>query len=1273
MSDLRRWLSVLAILSLGIVSAHHLPIDYFPSRDSSDLDVLLLLSKSQSLELTTRTWVLPIEQLMRGLGKVRSISGLVRRDQARLSVSLDPGVDLPVKASRLAAELDRIKRRLPEGSRLFVHPAAGSDDLAAVIALRGAAVENRDSLIRSEIQSLPGIRSVRSYGQWSRETVIELDEALDTGPDLRGPVLTAAMRALVPQSLGIVLREGREASVVSAHHSETREVLSSVSVAIDGSAVELGSVSELRTRAAPPAVSVHFRGDPARLLLVRSERGVSPLALESQLRSVLQQQPAPLVADVLWSEGELLRALLWRLLLGLSLTSAVAALLGLLAGGARVGFLMGIVPATLLAASTSGCYLFGVTLDSGTFLALWLSLAAALPPSISVVMGSHSGRIWPAWPIIATALAVPILVTLAGRDLFPSLIPPAGSYVVGLGFALAASLVLPRAHVNVGARAALRGGERWAMRDPIAVFLLAASLVAVSAVLFSGALVPVDSPVAGISDLTMGVGVPPEATLAETRDRISEIERFLDTLPEVQFHWSVFSAGEGRVNARLGSSAQTPVGKQDLLLKLRYGIPNSSSLSLGFGGVSSSSLGDSVRDSRNPMADRDGRTYQLVVRATDLAVLRHAFALLSDRLAGLRVRSDWIHGPTRPATLLEARPVAGVDVDVAIDLARRLERITGPPRPEPIGGDSSRLLGVYRSGATEMSSPPQRARLLDQAVRTGTGGAVVPASVFLVTERVAYPSVQRQSGRFVIPLELRFPQAARGLRLSMIREIHRSLKQLPLPIGADLVQPKLDPFYLGPKRFRLLLLAATAALTFLGLAVFSTGSVGRAGLVSVGPLLGVAAALPVLHWSGEGHLTELSLLSLIAAVSGTLGVTVGLANRLGLAELPTGQFVYRRLRQETTWVLLSVVALAALLVAPTVGIDGRSASWVVPLRGAAAVWLVGVLSSLVLLPAGLAALAALKSRSLGVARRDGQGRSAFPSDQKPRLSVSRVVKTYPSGHRALRGVDFELQPGITGLLGPNGAGKTTLLRILTGLLTPSRGTISYKGSRITADNRMLFRSQIGYLPQEFNAYPGFSAREFLRYWAYEKGISHRRVDQEAADLLSLVGLAEHGDREVRALSGGMRRRIGIARALLGAPPVLIVDEPTTGLDVDARRGFQEALLEVASRRVVLFSTHLASDVELIANRLLILNEGRLIYDGTPSELLTRAEGRVFEITVPSSEIDQFSADFRLTSRVPTAEGVRVRALLRGKASPGTGTSVRPNLEEAYLVAIESDS
>jgi ABC-type multidrug transport system ATPase subunit len=270
-------------------------------------------------------------------------------------------------------------------------------------------------------------------------------------------------------------------------------------------------------------------------------------------------------------------------------------------------------------------------------------------------------------------------------------------------------------------------------------------------------------------------------------------------------------------------------------------------------------------------------------------------------------------------------------------------------------------------------------------------------------------------------------------------------------------------------------------------------------------------------------------------------------------------------------------------------------------------------------------------------------------------------------------VDFELQPGITGLLGPNGAGKTTLLRILTGLLTPSRGTISYKGSRITADNRMLFRSQIGYLPQEFNAYPGFSAREFLRYWAYEKGISHRRVDQEAADLLSLVGLAEHGDREVRALSGGMRRRIGIARALLGAPPVLIVDEPTTGLDVDARRGFQEALLEVASRRVVLFSTHLASDVELIANRLLILNEGRLIYDGTPSELLTRAEGRVFEITVPSSEIDQFSADFRLTSRVPTAEGVRVRALLRGKASPGTGTSVRPNLEEAYLVAIESDS
>ncbi|HEY4597552.1 MAG TPA: ABC transporter ATP-binding protein, partial [Thermoanaerobaculia bacterium] len=288
----------------------------------------------------------------------------------------------------------------------------------------------------------------------------------------------------------------------------------------------------------------------------------------------------------------------------------------------------------------------------------------------------------------------------------------------------------------------------------------------------------------------------------------------------------------------------------------------------------------------------------------------------------------------------------------------------------------------------------------------------------------------------------------------------------------------------------------------------------------------------------------------------------------------------------------------------------------------------------------------------------------------PTIEVRSLTKVYGGRFRALSGVSFTLTPGIVGLLGPNGAGKTTLLRVLTGLLEPTRGKVLYRGAAITHDNLAEYRRRIGFLPQELNAYPGFTAEQFLDHWALERGLSDPRARRaEIERLLAAVRLSEHAGRKVRDYSGGMRQRVGIARALLAAPPILIVDEPTTGLDVESRGRFRQILLEQAGERVVVFSTHIASDVEAAASRILLLHRGRLRFDGTPEELEARAYGRVFSALVPDSELLDFGRRYRVTSRVRVLEGIQVRAIARPDEELA-GEPVEPNLEEAYLAEID---
>jgi ABC-type multidrug transport system ATPase subunit len=280
------------------------------------------------------------------------------------------------------------------------------------------------------------------------------------------------------------------------------------------------------------------------------------------------------------------------------------------------------------------------------------------------------------------------------------------------------------------------------------------------------------------------------------------------------------------------------------------------------------------------------------------------------------------------------------------------------------------------------------------------------------------------------------------------------------------------------------------------------------------------------------------------------------------------------------------------------------------------------------------------------------------------LSIENVTKTYRGGVTALADVTLRLTPGVVGLLGPNGAGKSTLMRILATIARPSRGRVLWNGVDIASEPDRL-RADLGYLPQDFGVYPHLTAREFLTYLAAVKGLANAAARRRIGDLLALVNLTEAADRTLGGYSGGMRQRVGIAQALLGDPRLLIVDEPTVGLDPEERVRFRNLLVDLAGERIVLLSTHIVSDVEATATSLAVLAGGRLQSSGPPEDLLARLAGRVWEWTVPSAELPAVESRHRLTAKLRRPDGVRVRAIA-ASAPAADAVAVAPSLEDAYL-------
>ena len=286
------------------------------------------------------------------------------------------------------------------------------------------------------------------------------------------------------------------------------------------------------------------------------------------------------------------------------------------------------------------------------------------------------------------------------------------------------------------------------------------------------------------------------------------------------------------------------------------------------------------------------------------------------------------------------------------------------------------------------------------------------------------------------------------------------------------------------------------------------------------------------------------------------------------------------------------------------------------------------------------------------------------------LELDRLTKQYGS-KIAVDRVSARLRPGVYGLLGANDAGKTTIMRMICGILRPTSGEVRLDG-RSAAELGEEYRARLGYLPQDFGYYPEFSALDFMEYMAALKGIDARSARTRSLELLERVGLAGEERRRIRTFSGGMKQRLGIAQAVLNAPDVLVLDEPTAGLDPKERVRFRNLIASFATDKVVLLSTHIVSDVEYIADSILMMRAGSIIMQGSPAEVVRGIEGKVWEARVPSCEADALAARMPVVN-VHYAEGgaALVRFLSEGAPAAGLAArSVAPTLEDLYLYVFD---
>jgi ABC-2 type transport system ATP-binding protein len=1238
---------VAAIVLFAIVSAPRLQLDYAPALALPELRVNLSVGggASDPEEITTR-WVVPIESAIRSLGDVTGTRAEVTGHGASIDVRFHRGTDVEVKAARLSSELAGLRAKLPARSSLDVWPATqGGNRPGAYIALTNPRVDARS--IGDLLRAARGVRDVATYGLTDREVEIVM-----TDDSVPAPAVLDAVQALAPRALGTI-GPRKVPVVVAPRTTELRDA----PLRAGTSVIRLGAVADVRNRTAEATTLARVNGKPVSLLAVYRDNDVSLFAFDASIRERLR--------GVAWqevsSDAADLRAMLRRVGAGALAASLVLAAIGFVYGRRR-GLILAIYLPLAVAIAMNVFRLTGIGIDAQTIVVACIAFAGIAPFAVGRLVAKRNeltkrNELSPLAIAAAFVLLLPLAATFGSAALAPLLAPAARAFAIAASSALAACLAIP----PVGVRASAH--DRWQrtmLRESATVLLAVATFTCLLITYFGAQLDPRRVGEKESSSLDIEVRMPGGATLAQTSALAARVEKGLGRVAGIERFTSFLQAGWANIHIELQPAMNGTAARSRLMGELGAAVPFvPGMISLADGGRGRGVQFDDEFE-LVPIADADGIRYRVLLKGTDAEALRAAVELIASRLSRLDIRrSQIVAGWPAPAPRAALVPRLDTTPADAERMAARLAELTLPPVPHRL--HDGRLVRVIARGAPHTPDVvPQRADVLAREPSL--------EARFELRNELMPGGAMRELGRFVLPVDIDV-KGYGDERLLRRENADRTLATMPLPAGITLERPSLAEWTLSLPKLRLLALAVFLPMLLLAASAIALASLRGAFAALAPSIAGFAAAAPVMQFAAA-NVDELTLLAMGGAICCTTAIGVVALLRAG----EQTRAAYESQRRFSTPTLLAIAAIFVLLAVPASAPAAVTDGWRAPLLASLAVLGIGIPAALLVGPASGFVARDLRRRRTPVARA-----ASHPEewrDAPPLLTIRNVTKIYggiyAGGFRALQRVSFDLRPGIIGLLGPNGAGKTTLLRVMTGLLLPTRGQVLYRGVPVGPDNLAEYRRLIGFLPQEFNAYAGLTAFDFLDFWALERGMTDIGARREEVErLLALVGLADDIKRRVRDFSGGMRQRIGIARALLGDPPLLVVDEPTTGLDLESRNRFRDLLGTLAADRIIILSTHIAGDVEATASRILLLAKGTLRWDGTPDQLIARARGRVFDLVVAESEVRALTHQFRVTTRHRVAGGIHVRGVVPAGATL-PGAAAEPTLEEAYLAEVAGD-
>ena len=1226
MHSTARAIAAVTVVLLAAVFAPRLALDYTPRDAAPEVSVSIRLpaaSTSDPVDVTTR-YVLPLETAIRSLGDVVATRSEVGTDGATAIVRFRRGIDAELKAARLSSELAPLRRKLPEGGAIDVAPSSDrSAQPSTFIALTGSDAGCAAERVAGELRATPGVQEVTTFGGTEDEVDVR---AFGEAPAAFGEAIRAAR---APRLLGRAMLASRNVTVMAAAGaSRLREVR------IGGQ--RLDSIASIRERQAEPRAVAKMNGHAAVVLAIVRDDDVSLFAFDRAVRATLRGHNASEIS----SDATELRALLLRVVGGALLATILLTLAGFRSGG-RGGLVLGTYVPLAFALMINICCIASVRVDALGLMAACVAVAGWAPIAAWQVTGA-AGR--GSLAISALFAMLPLIaVSLASSALAAALTGPARMFALASVAALAAASLLPSTETHQQSDGRL---ERKLLRASAAIVLAAVAVATFLLAWFGDRLDPrhtVQTPERG--HLYVRLNLPAGTPLAPARDALSLAERALAPIEGIARFWSFASPGRATIVAAVSPQFQ----RDDRFELLKARVAEAMPLPGGVTRVETSLAGTSMRGAydleERPFADDAGSRYRVLLKGTDAPAMRRALESLTTRLGqqGISrgaILPEWPEATTQ-ITLV---PRPGLAPEMAARLAESLAARTMPPRRSTLP-DGRALFAVTFDAPRSEADVPRAASLFALA------RPMAIAAAFDIRHDPVSGRLTRELGRFVLPIGITLPGMMLEQRQAARVKADRTLSLMALPAGVVLERPSLSQWDFSAERLRLFGLAALLPSMLFALAAIALSSLRRAVVALTPAVLAVACTSPALMMA-YAPLDEVVLLAIGAAAA----VVTALSTAAMLRTTTTGA-VYRALRQSLRPGVMA--ALAGALMLAIAGASGGELGgvWQAPLIAACVMFATGAVIA-PLLPAAIEILSRRRPRSVA---------PAAPST--PLLQVQNLTKIYAGGFRALHQVSFTLEPGIIGLLGPNGAGKTTLLRLITGLLLPTRGVVRFGSVEVRPETLAGYRRLIGFLPQEFNAYAGLTAAQFLDYWSLERGITDAAARRaEIARLMAIARLEAHADRKLRDFSGGMRQRIGIARAMIGDPLMLVIDEPTTGLDIEARAHFRELITTLAHDRIIILSTHIASDVESTAARLLLLAGGRLVWDGSPEALIARARGRIFETTVGDSDVRPLTRQFRITTRVRLAGGVRLRGIAaEEEALPGP--SAEPTLEEAYLATI----